>query len=287
MNALPASVAVFGPGLMGGSLLAALRARSPRTKLGAWARKSQAIEELKARGLIDFGATDAADVAHQTELAVLCLPVDRMEEIAGAIKDALPPGSVVTDVGSVKKSIVDALERIFTGDTSFVGSHPMCGSEEAGLAAARPDLYENALCVVTPTAQSRGAALQVVESLWRTVGARTAVMSPDEHDRAAAFVSHLPHVVAALLVETLSRENPKFHDLCAGGFRDTTRIAAGSPELWTAILSSNREDVVATLDRFGAALAEVRAILNSGDKQAIHNFLEDAARHRAEIFPVT
>ena len=287
MNALPASVAVFGPGLMGGSLLAALRARSPRTKLGAWARKSQAIEELKARGLIDFGATDAADVAHQTELAVLCLPVDRMEEIAGAIKDALPPGSVVTDVGSVKKSIVDALERIFTGDTSFVGSHPMCGSEEAGLAAARPDLYENALCVVTPTAQSRGAALQVVESLWRTAGARTAVMSPDEHDRAAAFVSHLPHVVAALVVETLSRENPKFHDLCAGGFRDTTRIAAGSPELWTAILSSNREDIVATLDRFGAALAEVRAILNSGDKQAIHNFLEDAARHRAEIFPVT
>jgi prephenate dehydrogenase len=287
MNALPASVAVFGPGLMGGSLLAALRARSPRTKLGAWARKSQAIEELKARGLIDFGATDAADVAHQTELAVLCLPVDRMEEIAGAIKDALPPGSVVTDVGSVKKSIVDALERIFTGDTSFVGSHPMCGSEEAGLAAARPDLYENALCVVTPTAQSRGAALQVVESLWRTAGARTAVMSPDEHDRAAAFVSHLPHVVAALLVETLSRENPKFHDLCAGGFRDTTRIAAGSPELWTAILSSNREDIVATLDRFGAALAEVRAMLNSGDKQAIHNFLEDAARHRAEIFPVT
>ena len=272
---------------MGGSLLSALRSRSPRTKLGAWARKPQAIEELKARGLIDFGATDAVDVACQTELAVLCLPVDRMEEIAGAIKDALPPGSVVTDVGSVKKSIVDALERIFTGDTSFVGSHPMCGSEEAGLAAARPDLYENALCVVTPTAQSRGAALQVVENLWRKVGARTLVMSPDEHDRAAAFVSHLPHIVAALLVETVFAGHPKFRELCAGGFRDTTRIAAGSPELWTAILSSNREDVVATLDRFGGALAEVRAMLSSGDKQAIHNFLEDAARHRAEIFPVT
>jgi len=287
MNALPDSVAVFGPGLMGGSLLMALRARSPRTKLGAWARKVEAIEELKARGLVDFGATDAADVARQTELAVLCLPVDRMEEISSAIKGALPAGSVVTDVGSVKKNIVDSLEKIFSGGASFVGSHPMCGSEETGLTAARPDLYEDALCVVTPTSQSQDAALQVVEDLWRTVGARTLVMSPDEHDCAAALVSHLPHVVAAMLVEVVFAGHPEFRELCAGGFRDTTRIAAGSPELWTAILSSNRSEVVATLDRFGASLAEVRAALGSDDKQAIHNFLADAARHRAEILAQT
>ena len=272
---------------MGGSLLMALRSRSPRTRLGAWARKAQAIEELKAQGLVDFGATDAADVARQTELVVLCLPVDQMEEISAAIKSALPAGSVVTDVGSVKKSIVDSLEKIFTGEASFVGSHPMCGSEEAGLAAARPDLYENALCVVTPTPQSREAALRVVEALWRTAGARTVIMSPGEHDRAAASVSHLPHVVAALLVETVFGDNPKFRDLCAGGFRDTTRIAAGSPEIWTAILSSNRKEVVATLDRFGVALAEVRAALERDDKQAIRNFLAEAVRHRAEILPRT
>ena len=287
MNALPASVAVFGPGLMGGSLLMALRARSPRTKLGAWARKPEAIEELKALGLIDFGATNAADVARQTRLAVICLPVDRMEEISAAIKSALPAGSVVTDVGSVKKSIVDSLEKIFAGDASFVGSHPMCGSEETGLAAARADLYDNALCVVTPTSQSNDAALRVVEDLWQIVGARTLVMSPDEHDRAAASVSHLPHVVAALLVETVFGDHPKFRELCAGGFRDTTRIAAGSPELWTAILSANRSEVVATLDRFAVVLAEVRAALESDDKQAIRNFLADAALHRAEILPQT
>ncbi len=283
MSALPTSVAVFGPGLMGGSLLMALRAHSPQTKLGAWARRPEVIGELESRGLIDFGGTAAGEVAARSGLAVLCLPVDRLDDIAAAIEPALPPEAVVTDVGSVKQPVVEALEKIFTQTGSFVGSHPMCGSEEAGLSAARADLYEGAVCVITPTNRSRRDAVQSVADLWQVVGARTVEMDPAQHDRAAAVVSHVPHVAAALLVELVCAEDPHFRDLCAGGFRDTTRIASGSAELWAAILSSNRREVSAALQKFGDSLAEARQLLEKNDVPALRSLLERAAEHRATI----
>jgi len=282
MSTAPESVAIFGPGLMGGSLLMALRARSPQTKLGAWARRPEVIEELKKRGLIDFGGVDAAEVAAGCNLAVLCLPVDRLAQVAEAIKASLPPDTVVTDVGSVKEPVVEVLEKTFSG-ACFVGSHPRCGSEEAGLAAARADLYEGAMCVVTPTPRSRPDALRAVTELWRSVGARTIEMDPAQHDRAAAVVSHVPHVAAALLVELVCGEDPRFRDLCAGGFRDTTRIAAGSPDLWSAILSSNRRAVAASLRKFGDSVTKVREILEKNDSAALRAMLEHAAENRARI----
>ena len=287
MNDLPASVAVFGPGLMGGSLLMALRERSPRTKLGAWARRPGVVAELESRGLIDFGGLSAEDVAAQSDLAVLCLPVDRLAGVAGAIHEALPPDAVVTDVGSVKQPVVEELEKIHARGAAFVGSHPMCGSEEAGLGAARADLYRGAVCVVTPTPQSRPEAVRMVAGLWRAVGARTLEMDPAEHDRAAAVVSHVPHVAAALLVELVRGEDPRCRDLCAGGFRDTTRIASGSPELWSAILSSNRREVAASLRKFGDSVAAVREALEKNDVSALRGFLESAAAHRAGIMAVS
>lgn len=268
---------------MGGSLLMALRAHSPQTKLGAWARRPEVIGELESRGLIDFGGIAAGEVAARSGLAVLCLPVDRLDDIAAAIEPALPPEAVVTDVGSVKQPVVEALEKIFTQTGSFVGSHPMCGSEEAGLSAARADLYEGAVCVITPTNRSRRDAVQSVADLWQVVGARTVEMDPAQHDRAAAVVSHVPHVAAALLVELVCAEDPRFRDLCAGGFRDTTRIASGSAELWAAILSSNRREVSAALQKFGDSLAEVRQLLEKNDVPALRSLLERAAEHRATI----
>ena len=287
MNELPASVAVFGPGLMGGSLLMALRERSPRTKLGAWARRPEAIAELTSRGLVDFGGTDAAEVAAQSGLAVLCLPVDRLADVAHMIEPALPSGAVVTDVGSVKQPVVGALEEVFAHRGSFVGSHPMCGSEEAGLAAARADLYEGAMCVVTPTPRSRPETVRAVTGFWRSLGSRTLEIDPAEHDRAAAVVSHVPHVTAALLVELVCGENPRFRDLCAGGFRDTTRVASGSPELWSAILSSNRREVAAALRKFGDSVTKVREALEKNDVPALRGLLQSAAAQRAKIMAVS
>ena len=159
----------------------------------------------------------------------------------------------------------------------------MCGSEAAGLGAARADLYEGALCVVTPTARSSAESLRRVRALWQTVGARTIDMSPAEHDRAAAVVSHVPHVVAALLVELVASADPAFRQLCAGGFRDTTRIASGSSDLWAGILSSNRAEVLASLRTLGSAAAQVERALEHNDTADLRDFLEEAVRHRAEI----
>lgn len=268
---------------MGGSLLMALRRHSPNTKLGAWARREEVIDELRTRQLIDFGGATASDVAAESGMVVLCLPVDRMREVAESIKDAVSPTTWVTDVGSVKQPVVEVLENIFRPHGNFVGSHPMCGSEEAGLGAARADLYVNALCVVTPTPNSRADAVRAVSGLWSAVGARVCAMAPADHDRAAAVVSHVPHVAAALLTELVGGEDTRFRKMCAGGFRDTTRIASGSPDLWAAILSSNRSEVAAALEKLDILLGRLREILEKDDTEALRSFLAGAARRRGEI----
>jgi len=282
MTIHPDSVAIFGPGLMGASLLMALRARFPGVRLGAWARRREPLEELARRGLVDFQSTNAGEVAAMASLAVLCLPVERLHDVARLVAPALARGAVATDVGSVKRSVVEDLEECFAGGR-FVGSHPMCGSEASGLAAARPDLYEGAVCVVTPTPRSSPDAVARVSSLWQMAGARTVEMDPARHDRAAATASHVPHVAAALLVELVADGAPDAPLLCAGGFRDTTRVAAGPADLWTGILAANRDEVARALGLAADRLHELQSRLEAGDLPAIREFFAGAARHRAEI----
>jgi prephenate dehydrogenase len=283
MPALPASISVFGPGLMGGSLLMALRQRAPDVRLGAWARRAGVVEELRSRKLIDFGSDEPARVAGESDLAILCVPVEHMAQLADAIKDSLPREAAITDVGSVKKPVVDDLENILAGSGRFVGSHPMCGSEEAGLDAARADLYQNAVCVITPTPRSRPDSLATIQNLWESVGARVILMDPTEHDRAVSLVSHVPHLVAALLVELVGGGKSGCQALCAGGFRDTTRIASGSPDLWAGILSSNRGEVVPALLDLERLVAGARGLLEKNDIPGLRMLLRSAAVRRSEI----
>lgn len=283
MSGQHTTVAVFGPGLMGGSLLMALRERQPGTRLRVWGRRPEALAHLRDRGLADFTSTDAAQTAQDADLAVLCVPVDKLAEVAAAAAPGIGAECGVTDVGSVKAAVVGELERIFSRDRNFVGSHPMCGSEAAGLGAARADLYDNALCVVTPTPSSRPETTRAVEGFWRSVGMRTVSMPAAAHDRAAAIVSHMPHVAAAALVNLLEDESPEASAMCAGGFRDTTRVASGSPELWTAILSSNRAEVIAALRKLGESVAAVRSLLEREDAAGLRAFLERAAARRGKM----
>lgn len=268
---------------MGGSLLMALREMHPGVRLAAWARREEALAELQNRGLADFVSTDARQVAEAAEMAVLCVPVDRLGEVARAMAPAMDARKVVTDVGSVKQPVVGDLEKIFAGHRNFVGSHPMCGSEEAGLTAARADLYQGALCVVTPTADTSDETLSRVESLWESVGGRPRRMSPPEHDRAAALASHVPHVVAAALVELVARGGGAAPELCATGFRDTTRVASGHPGLWAAILESNRQEVTAALRQLADNLQHLGGLLESGQMTGVEKFLSEARQHREKF----
>jgi prephenate dehydrogenase len=277
------SIAIFGPGLMGGSLLMALRQRRPDAQLRAWGRRPEALRELRDRGLADFCSPDAAAVAAGADAVVLCLPVDQLETIACACAPAVSADCLVTDVGSVKGTVTRVLEKIFSGHRNFAGSHPMCGSEATGLSAARADLYEDALCVVTPTENSRPEMTAAAAALWSSVGARVVAMSPAEHDRAAAIVSHVPHVAAAALVGLLAGENPDVHRLCAGGFRDTTRVASGSPELWTAILSQNRAETERGIGKLIGILEKFRLAVVSDDAEALHDLLAQARSAREAV----
>jgi prephenate dehydrogenase len=277
------SIAVFGPGLMGGSLLMALRRNRPDARLLAWARRDEVLGEIRTQNLADECSTDPEEIAQAADLIVLCVPVDKMSALAGKIAGVVSAKTTVTDVGSVKEPVVEELEHIFARTGNFVGSHPMCGSEEAGLSAARRDLYENALCVVTPTPTSLPAAVRAAGDLWRTVGARVFEMSPHEHDAAAAAVSHVPHIAAASLVELVARSQPVYRKLCAGGFRDTTRVASGSPELWTSILELNRREISGALGNLADILQSMKAALEKNDTATVQAFFESAAKHRADI----
>jgi prephenate dehydrogenase len=285
MSGQPQTIAIFGPGLMGGSLLMALRRRSPKSQLRVWGRRPEALKELLISGLADACSTDAEEAAKGADLAVLCVPVDKLAETASAAADGIEPTCAVTDVGSVKGTVVEALEDIFASHNNFVGSHPMCGSETSGLQAARADLYENAVCVVTPTSRSSQRVTAGIENFWKSVGCRVQQMSPAAHDRAAALVSHVPHVAAAALVNLLSGESKEASAMCAGGFRDTTRIAAGSPELWAAILCQNREETGRSLDKLAGILASFKSAVQANDLTRVAGLLAQARDARRSILP--
>jgi prephenate dehydrogenase len=208
-----------------------------------------------------------------------------MQSLAKQMRPALAKGAIVTDVGSVKGSIVRDLEDLVAkqGGT-FIGSHPMAGAERMGVAAARGDLFNNAVCIVTPTSKSNKTAVEKVEELWRSVGARPLRMSPELHDELVSRSSHLPHVLAATLANAvLDPKQPKQQGtLCANGFRDTTRIASGSPEMWRDIALANRENLVSALDAFVEDLQDFRRLLKSKNEKAITKFFETAKKRRDE-----
>jgi len=284
MNSDSPRIAVFGPGLMGGSLLLALRERLPAARTAIWARRDEAVQAVVAQGLAASGSTNAEEVAQSADVIVLCVPVEQMASLAAQIAGAVSPDTLVTDVGSTKGEVVCTLENIFQEHRNFVGSHPMCGSEAAGLEAARADLYQDAMCAVTTTTATRADLADRAEDLWKIVGARTLRLSPEEHDAAVAASSHVPHLAAAALVELIG-DSAASRALCARGMRDTTRIAAGSPELWTGILSQNRIEVARALARLTHLLDEARGALERGDMSNITTLLAAARAHRAEIFP--
>jgi prephenate dehydrogenase len=196
---------------------------------------------------------------------------------------ALKRGAIVTDVGSVKASVVRELESLVAGaGAHFVGSHPMAGAEKTGVAAACADLFVNAVCVVTPAKKTNRAALKKVEQFWKSLGSRVLELAPEIHDALVSRSSHLPHVVAATLAgHILNPAHPKHQAaLCANGFRDTTRIASGSPEMWHDIALANRKNLGRSLDAFIADLQKFRRMLAKADTKAIAKFFETAKKRR-------
>jgi prephenate dehydrogenase len=224
----------------------------------------------------EYCSTDLEAVAAGAEFCVLATPVGVMGELLRKLLPFLAPRAVVTDVGSVKGLLVPELEGICreSGATArFVGSHPMAGSEQTGFKAARADLFNGATCFVTPTETTDVEAQALTEDFWRQLGGRVAHARPEDHDPIVARISHVPHLLASILVNLVAEGEM---DLCGGGFRDTTRIASGSPPMWTEILLENGAAVEKTLADLEKAVAAAREVIASGQEAALFDLLERA-----------
>ncbi|MCE9520158.1 MAG: prephenate dehydrogenase/arogenate dehydrogenase family protein [Verrucomicrobia bacterium] len=287
-QALPENIAVIGPGLIGGSLLLGLRQRHPAASIRAWVRRSEAVSELQKIDPAIAASTDLKTVVAGAGLIVLCTPVASMPAIAKQLATMpLEPGCIITDAGSVKSPVVTALEGIFSKTSaSFIGSHPMAGSERSGISASRAKLFDGSVCILTPTLFTSDKALAITRKFWSLLGCRILEMQPEEHDRKIARISHLPHLAAIAVTLAALRRDKSAADCAGNGFRDVTRIASGDPELWTGIISQNRAEIISALKDAHDITGDLLAIISSEDDSALLRLLQEARSLRNVAGPV-
>jgi prephenate dehydrogenase len=260
----------------------ALKSRCPNTFITIWGRKAEQLQEILQLGLADSVETDPASAVRSADLVIFCTPVGAMEKLAAQIAPHLEPQALVTDAGSVKHCVAKKLAPLL-GDR-FLGGHPMAGSERSGLAAARADLFVGAPCILTPTGTTLPESLETITSFWNALGARVTTMSPLEHDRLVARLSHLPHAMAYALVNLVADTLPEEAPLLAGGsFRDGTRVAASDPILWSGILGENRHEVIAALREMSGLLDSLASNLEEEEEDSLLDFLTRAKAHRDRL----
>ncbi len=279
-NILFDTVAIVGVGLIGGSLGMALKSRSLARRVIGVGRSEQKLMRAKILGAIDEYSLDFETGAADADLVVICTPVRLIVPTLERMSDSLKAGCVVTDVGSTKREVVQAASAAVGEGVSFVGGHPMAGSEQAGVEAGFPDLFLGATYVITANDKTNLDALTRMTKLAAAIGANVEIMSPEEHDEAAAVISHLPHAMASallLLAESSQRAGGKTFRLAAGSFRDLTRISESSAELWRDICVTNADALSETIGAFSDALKDFKKALDARDEQAIERFF-DAAR---------
>ena len=261
---------IVGVGLLGGSVAKAARSGGLARRIVGVGRDAERLRPAVDDGTLDVAVTDLDAGVREADVVLLAAPVLAIEGLLERVWRSAPVGALVTDVGSTKRNIVRAAERLAaTRPLAFVGSHPLAGSEQAGYRVARADLFRGATVVVTPTDKTELAALKKTTELWEALGARVTSLDPETHDRTVAAISHLPHLIACALVDGAGRVEPGALELAARGFRDTTRIAAGDPDMWTEIFLANRDALSASVAAFRLALADLERVITAGGADAL------------------
>jgi prephenate dehydrogenase len=279
-------IVVIGLGLIGGSLARALRTAEPAARIHAMDRSAPALEQARADGTLDEWSHDPNSACRDADLIVLAIPVLSIEGKLRELAPFLAPHTVITDVASVKGAIVEAAQRVFGRlPRRFIPGHPIAGSEQSGYGAARSDLYRGRKVILTPQSDSDPQAVAAVRALWSLVGAEVLTMDVIHHDQVLAATSHLPHLLAFALVDTLSQQGTReeIFRYAAGGFRDFTRIASSDPVMWRDIFVSNAEATVGILDEYQRELTQLRALLLARDGAALLELFGRANQSR-EIF---
>ena len=276
-------ISILGPGLLGASLAKAARSRRLADRIHVWARRPEARQACLDAGWCDAAEAEPAAAVGGSDFVVVCTPVDRIVPTLESAREGLLPGAVVTDVGSTKARICREAVALLPPEVHFVGSHPMAGSEKTGMENAREDLFLDRACLVTPLPPTEGRIQERVVAFWRGLGMRVHCLAPEEHDRVVANISHLPHMLASVLCARLSENPPDWKLLAGAGLLDTTRVAAGSPDLWTSICQHNRDALLEALRLYRDRLEDLQALLATEDWKGLRSVLEEAREYRRSL----
>ncbi len=278
---------VIGVGLLGASLAKACKERGLVEEVAGFGRNRENLEKARALNIIDHCPENLAEAVSNADLVVLCTPVSTIAPLVRDMIADIRPGTLITDVGSVKEPVVKDVEKVIPEGVFFVGSHPIAGGENSGLEASTADLYQGAKCIVTPTGNTDKIALEKINALWQAVGMKVISLPMEEHDFIFGAVSHLPHIVAYALMNTLGALRTKDdHEVTAfsgAGLRDITRIASGDPIMWRDICLYNRNHSLDMIDRFQNKLSEIRSSIENEDGQALKEEFLAANKYRLNV----
>ena len=278
---------VIGVGLLGASLAKACRKYNLVEEILGYGRNLENLKKAKSLGVIDYYAGDLREAVKDCDLIVLCTPVSSIIPLIESLLPHLEVGAVITDVGSVKGPLVHEADKLMPEGIFFVGSHPIAGGEKSGLEASREDLYCGAKCILTPTVKTNTQALEKVGALWESVGMDNLILDADEHDFVFGAVSHLPHIVAYALMNTLgalkTNQDHEVTGYSGAGLKDITRIASGDPVMWRDICLLNQKHSLDLINRFQKKLNEISSLIEKNDGQALEEAFSAANKYRMKV----
>ncbi len=281
---------VIGVGLLGASLALACKHRGLVDRVVGFGRHPEKLQKAQQAGVIDSGGTDLEAAVKDADLIVLCVPVS---SLVGRVREMLPwvpPGCILTDVGSVKHPLVKEIDALMPDGIHYVGSHPIAGVEKSGWQSAHEYLYQGARCIVTPTDKTHSPALQQVMEFWQRLGMQVETLPAEEHDYIYGVVSHLPHVVAFALMNTVAEGKTKNHQevlsMGGAGLRDITRIASSEPAMWRDICMQNKANVLLWIDHFQKNLKSIQTMIQKEQWHALRETFDSANAHREKLVEI-
>ena len=271
-------VTIMGPGLLGASLVLTVKKKLLAEKIVVWARSENTAKNALEKLPVDQVEKNPSVSVKGSQLVVLCTPVETITSILNSIIDDLDESCIVTDVGSVKSEICKNAQNLFKkSKSSFIGSHPMAGSEKAGMDHANEHLFSNRTCIITPNDKADSEQLKKLTLFWEHLGMKSILMNPQEHDAKLSQLSHLPHLVSSVLAHSLHDKIDEAPMLCGQGLRDTVRIAGGSPELWAGIIEQNKINILESVEKFEESFQTVRNLISQNDFNGLQEFLKQGS----------
>ena len=280
------NICIIGLGLIGGSLALAIQNLENGYTLTGYDIKKETMNIARYRNIVDNIAANYMEAVEAADLVIIATPISKIIDVANSIKEHLKPGSIVTDVGSVKEKIVENINNLLPKETFFIGGHPMSGSENEGIFSAKPDLFKNAFYILTPTEATKTEHLLALHNLFTKIGARVITISPKEHDENVALISHLPHILSTNLIKLVDDKQENLKNLlrlCAGGFRDMTRIATSNTKMWIDITLENKNELIKSINLYIDYLNKFKDNLSQNNSDFIGKHYIEAQKARINL----